>query len=144
VTSISTSLISIFYKPLDEEVLNVCKNVRNLKTQSELRIITCFFDDNPIPSLLDLFEWMTSSMTQHCTCIYALHLKELKARSKSYLISHHIEKDQIDTTEMDPIHYYFLSFAQVITFKCEEVTATNLHSISYMSLINHFMRLTYK
>jgi hypothetical protein len=116
ITSVSSLLVSIFYKPLDGE-FNVCKNVTDLNTQSELRIITCFFDDNPIPSLLDLFEWLTSSMAQHCTCVYALHLKELKACSKSNLISHHTGKDQIDTTEMDPIHYHFLNFAKVITLQ---------------------------
>lgn len=118
-TSISSFLVSMFYKPLDKEFI-VYQNVRDLKTQSELRIITSFFNDKPIASLLDLFEWLTSFRAKHCTCVYALHLTELNARCESNLIGHHKGKDQIDTTEMDPIHNHLVTFAQVITFRiCE-------------------------
>ncbi|KAJ4767955.1 Cation/H(+) antiporter 15 [Rhynchospora pubera] len=131
-TSISSLLVSIFYKPLDMEN-NVCKNVRDLSCQSELRIITCFFDDKPIPALLDFFEWLTSLVAQHCTCIYALHLKELRASSRSSLVCHHKGKEHTDKMNMDPILNHFATFAQQ---KKEKVTVmpftsvvpqTNLH-----------------
>jgi hypothetical protein len=118
ITAICAPLVSIFYKPLNlENHMFICHTVQNVhRTHSELHVLTCFFDENPIPTLLDFFECLTSLETQTYTYIYPLHLVDLNASIASSLISHRSKSGQINIKQMEPIHKHLISFGQVSTY----------------------------
>jgi hypothetical protein len=117
ITSICAPLFSMFYKPLNlENNMFICHTVQKVhRTHSELHVLACFFDEKPVPTLLDFFECLTSLETQTYTYIYPLYLIGLNASIASSLISHRSKSGQINIKQMEPIHKHFISFGQVIT-----------------------------
>jgi hypothetical protein len=117
ITSICASLVSMFYNPSNlENYISTSHTVQNVHAHTELRVLSCFFDEKPVPNLLDILECLTSPETQTYTCIYPLHLTDINARAISSLINHRNKNGQINMKQMDHVHRHFISFGQVITW----------------------------
>lgn len=115
IMAICAPLVSMFYKPLNlENDISISQTVQNVRTHAELRVISCFFDEKHVPTLLNFLECLTSPVMQTFICIYPLHLIDLNARVVSSLISHCNKNGQINMKQMEPVHKHFISFAQVI------------------------------
>ncbi|KAJ3676059.1 hypothetical protein LUZ60_003471 [Juncus effusus] len=74
ITSVCAPLVSIYYKPLSGKKQMGHLTVQRLWSNAELRVMTCFYNDKPVPALLHLLESCVPE--QSSTCIYALHLNK--------------------------------------------------------------------
>jgi hypothetical protein len=105
----------MFYNPSNlENYISISHTPQNVNAHPELCVLSCFFDEKPVATLLDILECLTSPETQRYICIYSMHLTDLNARATSSLINHRSKNGQIDMKQMDPIHRHFISFGQVI------------------------------
>ncbi|KAJ3676060.1 hypothetical protein LUZ60_003472 [Juncus effusus] len=104
-------LVSIYYKPLGPKKQMGRRTVQGLSTDAELRVMTCFYDDKPVPALLDFLEAASPEFSS--ICIHALKLVELQACASASLISHRNQKGFINLAQMDPAHNRFLTFQQI-------------------------------
>ncbi|KAJ3678250.1 hypothetical protein LUZ60_002053 [Juncus effusus] len=111
ITAICAPLVSFFYKPLDGKKEIRHRAIQNVHFHAELRVMTCFYDDKPIPTLLEFLKYVSSpDQTDNLLCIYTLHLIELQARYTSSLICHRNKNGHINPTQMDAIHNHFINF----------------------------------
>ncbi|KAL3844526.1 hypothetical protein ACJIZ3_001929 [Penstemon smallii] len=93
-TFITTPTVMSIYKPArmsrsDYKHKTVLRN----KTNSQLRLLTCFHSTRSIPTLINLMEASRGTENSGRLLVYAMHLKELSERSSSILMVHKARKN---------------------------------------------------
>ncbi|KAJ3681343.1 hypothetical protein LUZ60_015832 [Juncus effusus] len=101
ISAICAPLVSFFYEPLRTKRKKGSQTVQNVHFSSELRMMTCFYNDKPVSALIDFFESSTSSETNKSVSIYTLHLVELQGSAASSLILHRNNQGCINPARMD-------------------------------------------
>ncbi|KAJ3694653.1 hypothetical protein LUZ60_000030 [Juncus effusus] len=67
ISAICVPLVSIYYKPLGVKNHVGRRTVQRLRSHVEVRVMTCFYDDSPIPALLEFLESISSEETGNST-----------------------------------------------------------------------------
>ncbi|CAL9135421.1 unnamed protein product [Musa textilis] len=111
-TVISSTLVAIFYDPLNARHVMGCRTLQHLEPQAEFRLVASLLDEEPVALLLDLVE-ASRGNEQSPMCVYVLHLTEIMGRATSSLIAHKNKKGSIDTRQMDRLHRVFINYEQL-------------------------------
>ncbi|CAL9086602.1 unnamed protein product [Musa acuminata var. zebrina] len=111
-TVISSTLVAIFYDPLNARHVMGCRTVQHLEPQAEFRLVASLLDEEPVALLLDLVE-ASRGDEQSPMCVYVLHLTEIMGRASSSLIAHKNKKGSIDARQMDRLHSVFINYEQL-------------------------------
>ncbi|KAJ8458841.1 hypothetical protein OPV22_031767 [Ensete ventricosum] len=111
-TVISSTLVAIFYDPLNGRHVMGCRTVQHLEPQAEFRLVASLLDGEPVSLLLDLVE-ASGGGEQRPMCVYVLHLTEIMGRASSSLIAHKNKKGSIDGRQMDRLHSVFINYEQL-------------------------------
>ncbi|THU46783.1 hypothetical protein C4D60_Mb09t08520 [Musa balbisiana] len=111
-TVISSTLVAIFYDPLNARHVTGCRTVQHLEPQAEFRLVASLLDEEPVALLLDLVE-ASRGDEQSPMCVYVLHLTEIMGRATSSLIAHKNKKGSIDARQMDRLHSVFINYEQL-------------------------------
>ncbi|XP_047329235.1 cation/H(+) antiporter 18-like [Impatiens glandulifera] len=93
-TFITTPLVMAIYKPARVVEKGEYKNrtVERKKTNSQLRILTCFHSTRNIPSMINLIE-ASRGIRKEGLRVYAMHLMELSERSSAIRMVHKARKN---------------------------------------------------
>lgn len=88
-TFITTPVVTTIYKPAqmtDSDYKH--KTIQRKKTDTQLRLLTCFDTARSIPTLINLMEVSRGTGNREGLRVYAMHLMELSERSSAILTVH--------------------------------------------------------
>ncbi|XP_045810376.1 cation/H(+) antiporter 4-like [Trifolium pratense] len=105
-------MLGYMYDPTKKYAGYIKRNIADLKSNSEFRVLACIHRPNNIPATINLLE-ATYPTKEEPICTYALQLVELIGRASPIFISHNLQKknkSNSDTSMADKLLESFRSF----------------------------------
>ncbi|XP_020570829.1 cation/H(+) antiporter 15-like [Phalaenopsis equestris] len=112
VTVIVTPTVQKLYQPLPERRHSNRRTIQHLKPNSQLRLLACVQNDDPIPCIINLLESSSPASPPAPAPLLAcvLHLDEQPGRADSILIAHSNSKGFLNPKNMDRLHNAFTHY----------------------------------
>ncbi|EXB88792.1 Cation/H(+) antiporter 18 [Morus notabilis] len=134
-TFITTPLVIAVYKPAKRKN-NYYKDrcIGKKETNTELRILACFYSIRNIPTMINLIEASRGTEKKERLCVYAMHLMELTERPSSILMVHKARKNGLpfwnkgSQSNSDQIVVAFEAFQQLSRVSIRPMTAISAMS----------------
>jgi len=134
-TFITTPLVMAVYKPTKRSK-NYYKDrsIGKKGTNTELRILACFYSIRNIPTMINLIEASRGTEKKERLCVYAMHLMELTERSSAIQMVHKARKNGLpfwnkeSQSNSDQIVVAFEAFQQLSQVSIRPMTAISAMS----------------